>query len=824
MSFASEIRPTLRRLARTPGFTAVSILTLGLGIAGTTAAFSVVNAVLLRPLPYHNPERLVQLWHAAPGIGMTQVEQSDASFIQYHDKATRSFESVASYSYNASNLTGGQEPERVASSTVTASFLPTLGVRPALGRNFTDEEDRPGGPSVVILSDALWRRRYSADAAILGKTIQIDGTAFEVVGVMPRNFHFPDAMIELWTPMKIDRAHLNTGNFNRNAIGRLRPGVAIAAAENEMQPILLRLPDDVPGMMTHEMFEQAKIRVTLHPLRDDVVGDIRPILFTVLGTVAFVLLIACANVANLFLVRAEARTKEVAVRSALGASPRSIVRLYLGESLVLATVGAALGVVLAYGALQGLLRLAPQGLPRASEIAIDGSSLGVAVAIAVLTGLFFSAIPFVRAGKAELTPMLRDGSRGSTTGRERQRVRNAFVVAQVALALVLLVGSGLLARSFQRMRAVDPGFKADKVMTLRLSIPGSTYKTVGDISRFYYQLMNRLGEVPGVQVAAATSKLPLNEAGGNHNGLWIEDRPVSKNDLPTVHSTASVTQNYFNAMGIRVIEGRTFRDDGSDRAPHEMIVSQALAKHFWPNGTAIGKRAKTGGPDAAWSTIVGVVGDVHDESLTKPMEEMVYLPVVDVVQPSPGSPDTVVAENTMTLTLRTSGEPSAVVPAIRREIWAMDRNLPLVNVRELSDVVSSAMARTTFTLIMIGAAAGVALLLGAIGIYGVISYMVSLRTREIGVRMALGAQSSQVRRMVVRQGLVLATLGVAIGLAGALALARLIQSLLYGIAPHDPLTLTAVTLGLLAVAALASWLPALRAARIDPIEALRAEG
>jgi predicted permease len=396
-------------------------------------------------------------------------------------------------------------------------------------------------------------------------------------------------------------------------------------------------------------------------------------------------------------------------------------------------------------------------------------------------------------------------------------------VAQVALALVLLVGSGLLARSFQRMRAVDPGFKADKVLTLRLSIPQSTYKTVGDISRFYYQLMNRLGEVPGVQVAAATSKLPLNEAGGSHNGLWIEDRPISKNDLPTVHSTASVTQNYFDAMGIRIIEGRTFRDDGGDRAPHEMIVSRALAKHFWPNGSAIGKRAKTGGPDAAWSTIVGVVSDVHDESLTKPAEEMVYLPVVDVVQPSPGSPDTVVAENTMTLTLRTGGVPSTVVPAIRREFWAMDRNLPLVNVRELSDVVSSAMARTTFTLIMIGAAAGVALLLGAIGIFGVISYMVSLRTREIGVRMALGAQSSQVRRMVVRQGLVLATLGVAIGLAGALALARLIRSLLYGIAPHDPVTLTVVTLSLLAVAALASWLPALRAARIDPIEALRRE-
>ena len=817
----AQIRPTLRRLARTPGFTVVSVLTLGLGIAGTTAAFSVVNAVLLRPLPYRDPDRLVQLWHTAPGVNIAKVEQSDASYIQYHDKATRSFESVASYQSSAASLTGGQEPERVPSANVTASFLPTLGVRPAIGRNFTDDEDRPGGPQVAILSDALWRRRYSADPAMIGKTIQVDGNTREVVGIMPADFQ---STTELWIPMGIDRAHLSTGNFNRNAIARLRPGVTIQAAEAEMQPILMRLPDDYPGMMTRTMFEQAKIRVTVHPLREDVVGDIRPILFTVLGTVGFVLLIACANVANLFLVRAEARTKEVAVRSALGASPRSIVKLYLGESLVLSATGAALGVVLAFVALRLLLRLAPAGLPRASEIAVDAASLGVAALIAVVTGLFFSAMPFIRAGKAELTPTLRDGTRGSTSGRERQRVRNAFVVAQVALALVLLVGSGLLARSFQRMRAVDPGFNSANVLTLRLSVPGSTYRTVGDISRFYHELTTRLASVPGVLAAGATSKLPLVDDGSSHNGTWVEDRPITKDELPTIHSTASITQDYFKAMNIPIVEGRTFRDDGSERPSHEIIVGRAFARHFWPNGSAIGKRIKTGGPEAAWSTIVGVVGDVHDEALTKPVDEMIYQPVVSVIQPQPGTPDSIVAENTMTLTIRTSGDPTTILAAVRREIWGLDRNLPLVNVRALSDVVGAAMARTTFTLIMIGAAAGVALLLGAIGIYGVISYMVSLRTREIGVRMALGAQSVQVRRMVVRQGLVLAVIGVGIGLAGALALARLISSLLYGIAPYDPVTLVSVTVGLLAVAGLASWLPAMRAARIDPIEALRAEG
>jgi predicted permease len=824
MSVASQLRPAFRRLARTPGFTVVCVVTLGLGIAGTTAAFSVINAVLLRPLPYRDPERLVQLWHSAAGIGVPQVEQSDASYIQYHDKATRSFESVAGYRAVSANLTGDQEPERVAASTMTASLLPTLGVRPALGRNIAEEEDRPGGAPVVIISDALWRRRYGGDRSIIGKTIQVDGTAREVVGVMGPGFHFPEETTELWVPMAIDRAHLNTGSFNRNAIGRLRPGVTIAAAVAEMTPLMARLPDDMPGMMTHAMFEQAKFKVMLHPLRDDVVGDITPILFTVLGTVAFVLLIACANVANLFLVRAEARTKEIAVRSALGAVPGSIVKLYLGESLLLSTAGAALGVLLAYAALRLLLRLAPSGLPRASEIAIDGASLGVAVGIAVLTGLFFSAVPFIRAGKAELTSMLRDGARGSTSGRERQRVRNAFVVAQVALALMLLVGSGLLARSFQRMRAVDPGFKPDHVLTLRLAIPDVTYHTTGDISRFYYQLTTRLAALPGVQAVGATTKLPLADVGDNHNGTWIEDHPVTKDELPPIASTTSITQDYFKAMGIPLVEGRSFRDDGSDRPTHEVIVSRAFARHYWPNGSALGKRIKSGGPDVAWSTIVGVAGDVHDAALTKPVDELIYLPVVSVVQPPPGTADSVVADNTMTLAIRTAGDPMAVFPQVRQEIWAMDRNLPLVNVQELSGVVAAAMARTTFTLIMIGAAAGVALLLGAIGIYGVISYMVSLRTREIGVRLALGAQRNEVRGMIVRQGLVLALVGVGIGLAGALALSRLISSLLYGIAPHDPVTLGAVTLGLLAVAGVASWLPAMRAARIDPIEALRADG
>ena len=823
MPVLASIRPTLRRLARTPAFTAVSVLTLGLGIAGTTAAFSVVNAVLLRPLPFPDADRLVQLWHTAEGLGLDQFEQSDASYWQYRTKVTRSFQSIGSYRSSSATLTGGQDPERVLSAQLTASMLPTLGMHPAIGRNFTEEEDRPGGPNVVILAHSLWQRRYGGDPSIVGKTIQVDGISRQVVGVMASTFRFPGADAELWTPMQVDPAHLNTGSFNRNAIARLRPGVTIAAAQAEMQPILMRLPEDVPGMMTARMFEQGQFRAVLHRLQDDVVGDIRPVLLMVLGTVGFVLLIACANVANLFLVRAEARAKEVAVRSALGATPRDVMRLYLGEGLVLSLAGAAVGLVLAHFALRVLLRLAPGGLPRASEIAIGASSLGVALLIAIVTGLFFSAVPFIRAGKGELSPTLRDGSRGSTTGRERQRVRNAFVVAQVALALILLTGSGLLARSFQQMRAVDPGFDPNGVLTLRLTLPAAEYRTPGQINRFFHLLTTRLAALPGVEAAGGTSKLPLAPDGNNNSGVWVEDRPIANDELPTIHPMASVAGSYFAAMGIPVLEGRTFRDDGSDRPSNEVIVSQAFAKHFWPNGSAVGRRVKAAGPDGGWSTIVGVVGDVHNEALTEPLDEMVYLPVLQTTQPSPGSPDTVVAENAMTLTIRTGGDPLALFSTVRREIWEMDRNLPLVKVRDLSAVVSDAMARTTFTLIMIGAAAGVALLLGAIGIYGVISYMVSLRTREIGVRMALGAQTSEVRGMVVRQGMVLAAIGAAIGLVGAVGLARLISSMLYGVAPHDPITLGAVTLSLLVVAGVASWLPAMRAARIDPIEALRAD-
>jgi predicted permease len=721
------------------------------------------------------------------------------------------------------NLTGGEQPEHVHLANVTASLVPTLGVRPLLGRSFTMEEDRPGASAVAVLSNALWHRRFGGDRSVIGRTIQLDGVAHEVIGVMPPTFHFPNAETELWRPMRIDPARLHAGNFNRNAIARLRPGVTLATAEREMQALLMRMPEDYPGPMSRAMLEQAGIHVVVRPLRDDVVGDIRPVLLTVLGTVAFVLLIACANVANLFLVRAEARQKEIAVRTAIGATPARVAGLFLGESLILTAIGAALGLFLAWGAVRALLAIAPAGLPRASEIAIDGTTLAVTAVLAAVAALCFGLLPSFHAGGAGLIATLKDGSRGATAGRERQRVRDAFVVAQVALALVLLVGSGLMARSFQRMRAVDPGFRADGLLTLRLAFPDREYadplRTVG----VYQQLIDRIAALPGVRSAAMTSKLPLVDDGHSANGVWIEDHPTPADAVPIVLSTALVSDGYFTTMGVPIVEGRTFTRIDQSRAPLEMIVSRSFAKHFWPNGGAIGRRIKEGGPEAPWSTIVGVVGDVHDESLTKPADEMVYMPMLAPQMMMKLSDDTLYTSNGMALAIRAAGSPAALTAAVRRAIAETDAKLPLVNVRPMDAVVTSAMARTSFTLVMLGVAAGVALLLGAIGIYGVISYMVSLRTREIGVRMALGAQRGQVRAMVVRQGLVLAGIGVAIGLASAVALARLIASLLYDVAPTDPLTLGAVTAALLTVAIVASWLPARRAARIDPVEALRAD-
>ncbi|MEJ7810812.1 MAG: ABC transporter permease, partial [Gemmatimonadaceae bacterium] len=766
--WVQELRQVAWKLARTPGFTFVSVLTLALGIGATTAIFTVVNGVLLRPLPYPEPERLVGLWLAAPGIGVEQVGQSDGTYFVNRSEA-RTLEGIGVYEAGAVNLTGGSEPERVTASWITAGLLPVLGVRPAQGRWIAEAEDRPGAPPVALIGAALWRRKFGADPAIVGRIIQVDGISREIVGVMPDRFALPDAATQLWLPLAFDPAHVQAFSFNYTGVGRLRRGVSMEDARRDLQRLLPVLPERYPSFVSKDLFAKVRFATLVHPLRDDVVGDVGRVLWVILGTAGVVLLIACANVANLFLVRAEGRQKEIAVRSALGASQSDLLRLALTESLLLAAVGGALGVTLAWSGVRALVRAAPVALPRLAEVSVDARTLAVAALVAVLAGLLFSVLPILRYRAISLAGALKEGSRGSTSGRERHRARNALVVSQVALALVLLAGAGLMARSFSRLRAVDPGFDAARLLTVRLALPNAAYPRGAERARLFSRLVDRLRETPGVRAAAAVSKMPLLPDGRSNTAVWIESLRAGPNDMPPVHDIAMATDGYFKTMGIALREGRDFEPAERERGTDAVVVSDALARHHWPGRSAIGQRLRPS-PAGPWYTVVGVVASVRGAGLEHPPEEMVYFPMVPMV---PVAGDTFVDVNhNMSLAVRTEGDPRSAIAALRREVRALDAGLPLFNLRTMDDVLHGSTVRTSFTLLLLGVASGVALLLGAVGIYGVISYTVSLRTREVGVRMALGARARDVAWMVTRQGIALALLGVALGLGGAVALTR----------------------------------------------------
>ncbi|MDQ3699177.1 MAG: ABC transporter permease [Gemmatimonadota bacterium] len=813
-----ELQQVTRVLARAPGFSTVSILTLALGIGATTAIFTVVNGVLLRPLPYSEPEGLVGLWHTAPGIGMPQVEQSEGTYFLYKGEG-RAFEDIGAYDEDAVNLTGGDEPERVASVSVTASVLPILGIRPLRGRWIAEAEDQPGAPPVALVGESLWRRKFGADPGIVGRTIQVNGVSREIVGVMPATFGFPSSDIQLWIPLAFDLSRANAYNFNYSGVARLRRGATRESAQRDLQRLVPLIPERYPvSFVTKEMFAELRLTPQVHPLRDDVVGDVGQVLWVILGTAGFVLLIACANVANLFLARAEGRQKEIAVRTALGAGRRDLLRFALAESLFLAALGGAAGVGLALVGIRALVRLAPASVPRLSEVSVDARVLGVAALVTVLAGLLFSVLPLVRYRAMSLASMLKEGGRGASVGRERHRARNALVVAQVALALVLLAGSGLMARSFWHLRSVDPGFDSTNVLTLRLALPGVTYPRDEDRARFYSRLVDRLRGLSGVRGAGAVGKLPLRPEGQSNSGTWIEDVTSGSDAVPPMHPNTPATDGYFKALGIPLLEGRDFEPAERERRSGAVLVSESFARRYWKEESPIGKRLRPV-PTAPWYTIVGVVGSVRGAALEQPPEEMIYYPMVAIAG------DTAIGvSSSMSLVVRTTGDPRGAMNAVRREVRALDAGLPIFNLRPMEEVMRGSMARTSFTLLLLGIASAVALLLGAVGIYGVISYTVSLRTREIGVRIALGARSGDVGWLVTRQGIALALIGVALGLGGALGLTRLLSTLLFEVSPIDPLALGAASVALIAVAAAASALPAFRAARVDPVEALRAEG
>jgi predicted permease len=816
VTLGTELSVTRRALFRNSGFGAMVVLTLALGIGASTAIFSIVHGVLLKPLPYHEPEELYGLWHRAPGAGFPQVEQSATTYTVYRDLAESFVELGLSEGPYFLNLTGIGEPAQVEVTSATASLFHVLGVPAALGRTFDEKEDDPGAPQVAILTHAFWQSRFGGDPEVLGRTIQLNATPWEIVGVMPEGFDYPGGGTAVWTPFVILPEDLGKINFSQEGVGRLKPGVSVEAANAELNGLLRRIPEIYPGEFTPQILDDAGLSAFVSPLKEDVVGDVSRVLWVLFGTVGFVLLIACANVANLFLVRAEGRQRELGLRVALGASRLDLLRHFLWESLVLAGLAGAIGIGIGFLALKTLVAASPETVPRLHEVGLHGPVLVYSIALSVFAGIAFGLIPIVRYRRPNLVRSIHEGSLRTSSGRETHRARAALVVTQVALALVLLIASGLMARSFWALREVDPGFVADHLATLRLALPRSPYATPDDTARFYSTLADRLRALPGVESVGSVRNLPMSGSQSN-NGVLIEEFPVAEGELPPVIRTNWAAPGYFETLGIPIHEGRGFERRDHEERTGAVVLSRSLAEKYWPGESAIGKRLTPGLPREVtrWYSVVGIVGDVHDDGLEKPVNPMIYFPVVGF-----GTENDDWSNRGMTVALRSRLPLPALSGAIRETVRSLDPNLPIINMASGDEHLSRAMARTSYTMTLLAIAAAVALFLGSIGIYAVIAYIVGQRTREIGVRMALGAARGDVARMVVRQGLAMTLFGVVLGVLGALAATRSMSALLYGVAPTDPATFVSVGAFLLVIATLASYLPARRAAGIEPVRAL----
>ena len=828
MLTARNLRHALRRFAREPLFTAVTLLTLGLGIGAGTAVYSVVDGVLLEPLPYSEPAELVTVVHAAPGLDVDRIPNSRSAHVVY-EELSRSFQAMALHSGNSVTFTGSGDPARLTARRITPSLFDVLRVQPALGRPFTREEGREGGEAVVLLSHGLWQERFGADPATVGRTVLLNGRSHEIVGVMPQGFAFPHPDVRLWLPLVTDPASASFQGFNEEGIARLAPGVTPEAAGREIQSLIPRLLERYPDF-TPALLERMGLRARVHPYMDDVVGEVRTALWILLGTVAFVLLIACANVANLMLVRAEGRRRELALRSAIGAQRTDLLSQHLTESLALTAAGAALGLGLAWQGLVLLRRLGGDTVPRLEEVGLDASVLLFTMGVTALAAVTFALIPVFRHRALRPAEELRDGSRSSTGGQRGIRARELLVGGQVALALVLLVGSGLMLRSFSALRGVDPGFQAEDVLTFRVSLPSSSYGSPEEIASLHQRFLERLRGLPGVQEAGAVSQLPVTGMSGI-NGFYEVSDPPANDEMAPVLETRSATPGFFEALGIPVLRGRSPRwGDGAD-GRSVMVISEKAAEILLAGRVRDGDpealaraleaeivRGVAASDDASSAAVVGVVGDVHNVSLVEePMGTVYYAPLQ-----AEGETQAWLTQS-MSYAVRTSGSPLALVPDVRRLLREADPGLPLSGIRSLEEHLARARARTVFTLTMLGIATVMGLILGAVGLYGVISHVTASRTREIGLRMALGADGPNVRAMVLKRGMLVTGGGILVGLLGAGAMTRSLQSLLYGVEATDPLTYGAVTGLLLAVSFLAIWIPARRASTTDVMEALRWE-
>ena len=823
-TFLDRLRQVFRRLSRTPLFTAITLITLAVGVGANTVIFSVIEGVLIKPLAYSHPEQLIGVWHTAPGVGLKKLNM--AAFLYFIDREqSTTLQDIGVYDGDSVSLTGMGEPEHLNGLDVTSGTLPILGVTPAIGRLFTRADDSPGSPETVLLSYAYWRKKFGSDPSVINRVITVDGRPRQIIGVLPKGFHFldwEDAAIIM--PFQWDRNKTKLGNFSQEGLARLKPGVTLAQATadlNRLVPIAIH-SFPAPEGFSAKLFESAGLAVDIHPLKQDVVGDIGTVLWVLMGSIGVVLLIACANVANLLLVRVEGRRQELAIRSALGAGWKRIAADLLFESVVLGMLGSLLGLGLAYAALRTLIAMAPTGLPRLQEINLDLPTLLFTLALALFTSLLIGAIPVFKYAGAHINSSLREGGRGQSQSCEQHRTRNALVILQVALALVLLICSGLMIRTFHALMHVAPGFTdPDTLQTFRFYIPESRVPEADHprVTRMGQEIADKLAGLPGVKQVAFGSMVPMNGSSSS-DVLFAQDRAYAEGELPPIRRFKFISPGYFSTLGTPLVAGRDFAwTDLYGKRP-VAVISDNFAREYWHGAqNALGKRIRVANTDE-WREIVGVVGDTHDDGVSQPATTAVYWPAL--MGPFEGQSNR--TQRNLTMLVRTSRAGSqAFMKEVQRAVWSVDGDLPLADIHTLGSLYTKSMARTSFTLIMLSVAGGMALLLGVVGIYGVISYAVSQRTREIGIRMALGAQRNAITGMFVRHGLLLTGIGIACGLVASFATMRLMSSLLFNVSPIDPVTYATIPFGIAAIAWLACYLPSRRAATVDPVNALRAE-
>ncbi|HKU72377.1 MAG TPA: ABC transporter permease [Pyrinomonadaceae bacterium] len=804
--FLNDLRYAIRMQRKNPGFTIVAVIALALGIGPNTAIFSVVNTVLLRRLPYKDPDRLVMVWEEATKAGYPQDTPAAANFIDWRDQ-NQVFEGMAATDYTSFNLTGSGEPERLEGRRVSTNLFPLLGVEPQVGRVFTAAEDRPGSERVVVLSHGLWQRRFGGDPGIVGKTLTLNGAGYTVVGVMPARFQFPTVDDEAWVPIAFTQEEAtDRGRKYLKVVARLKPGVAMAQAQADMSTIATRLQQQYPETNTD-------LGAVITPLHEHLVGDIRPALLILLGAVGLVLLIACANVANLLLARAAVRQKEIAVRVALGARRQRLIRQFLTESIFLSTLGGIVGLVIAYVGLVVLKAFIPENISQARAISIDYNVLGFTLLVAVATGLIFGLAPAIQSIRFNQIETLKEGGRDAATGGSGKRLRGLLVMAEVAISLVLLIGAGLLINSFLRLRNVDPGFNPDNLLTMKIVLPDSKYERMAQRSAFYSELTQRLQSIPGVKSAAVTTNLPL-YLQGNSISISIEGRPEPPPGQEPIMVTRMISPGYFDTMSIPLLKGRQLTDQDTDTSPDVVVISETMARRLWPGEDAIGKRIAIGRirSQEDWIQVIGVVKDVRQFELNADPKPQMYLTYRQF-----GFFDA------QDLVVKTDVDPASLAGTIRNAVWEIDKDQPVSNIRTMDTILADSIARQRFSMLLLAIFASVALVLAAVGIYGVMSYSVAQRTHEIGIRMALGAQTSAVLKLAVGYGVKLVAAGIAIGLIAAFALTRVMSTLLFGVTATDPTTFALISLLLVAVAAIASYIPARRATRVNPIIALRYE-